>query len=251
MRRDGIPYVKNPTGYYPPVDYKKLSLDELVDKFIKVCAKAGGKVAVCSQCQSPCEYGKRAIQLTANQIYNDPPVPLYGGKTLIERAKEENRTRREKEELKKIEEKIVAKAEPVKRGKYLRGDEWWKASLAYGDQVEYLEKKYGYSKTKAKTTIYRYRSRHGLTGTPVEQKQAKNQLEEVSMKEEKVEIKTAEKEPLKPAKDDIVVMTLEQKMDDLLKKQDEYKSLADKYTKLYNETKEQVDVLCKAMEMFT
>lgn len=243
MRRDGIPYVKNPANYYPPVDYKKMDLKELTEKYIKVCAKANGAVSACSLCATPCEYGKRAVQLVANQVYSDPPIPLYGGKTLIERAKEENKLRKEKE--KKVE----------KRTPYLRGDEWWKASLEYGDQVEYLEKEYGYSKTKAKNTIYRYRTRHGLAGTPGTPReiQAKTAPE---TKNEEIPVQKEEpvKEAISPVKDvqkgDVVVLTMEQKLNELITKQDEYKAAAEKYTKLYNETKEQVDILCKAMEMF-
>ena len=102
MRKDGIPYVQNPRGFYPPIDMNKLSLSELKQKFIKNCGKANGDVSVCSRCKTPCAEGKRAIQLVANQVYNDPPVPLYGGKTLIERAKEENMQRREAAEAKTV-----------------------------------------------------------------------------------------------------------------------------------------------------
>lgn len=247
MRRDGIPYVKNPSVLYPPVDYKKMDLKELTEKYIKACAKANGAVSTCSLCATPCEYGKRAVQLVANQIYNDPPIPLYGGKTLIERAKEENKLRKEKEAIDKKQED-----KPKKRAPYLRGDEWWAESLKYGDQVEYLEKEYGYSKTKAKATIYRYRSRHGLAGSPntPAELEAKNTPEK---KDEEVIIQTAEpvKEENKPAvKGDVVVSTMELKLNELIKLQDEYKSKAEEYMKLYNQAKEQVDTLCKAMELF-
>lgn len=243
MRRDGIPYVKNPQGYYPPIDYKKLSLKELTDKFIATCAKAGGKVSVCSLCNNPCEYGKRAVQLVANQVYNDPPVPLYGGKTLIERAKEENKARREKEELKKTEEKMTLKKEERKKRTYLRGEEWWDASLEYGDQIEYLKKEYGFSQSKARQAVYGYKARHGML-EPKEGPTVKVETAEVKHEDIQPEQKTEQKV-------DVVMLTMEQKLSELMKLQEEYKANADKYTKLYNETKEQVDVLCKAMEMFT
>ena len=253
MRHSDIPYVKNPPAYYPPVDYKKMNLKELIEKYIKACGKANGSVSVCSQCKSPCEHGKRAIQLVANEVYNDPPVPLYGGKTLIERAKEENMLRREKEAAEKAnvltaEKKETKEPEKKKRGEYLRGDEWWKASLEYGDQVEYLINKYGYSRTKAKTTIYRYRSRHGLVGTPMGEK---IEGPTVKMEPEPIKEEPTKEVPKVSAKNDILISTMEQKLSDIMKKQEEYKKLADKYQKMYADAKEQADVLCKAIEMFT
>ena len=108
MRRDGIPYVSNGV-YNPPfpvVPLQDMTLEEIKKKYLKMCAKANGNPAVCSKCKTPCPEGKRAIQLIANEVYNDPPVPLYGGKTLIEKAKEENMLRRQKmEEEKKKEER--------------------------------------------------------------------------------------------------------------------------------------------------
>lgn len=241
MRRSDIAYVPNPKNYYPPVDYKKMSLEELKKTYLANCAKAHGDVSICSKCQNPCEHGKRAVQLVANEIYNDPPIPLYGGKTLIERAKEENRLRREKEAQKTEapEVKKEEKPEKKKRGKYLRGDEWWKASIEYGDQVAYLVNELGYSKTKAKATIYSYRSRHGLVGTPVVAEKPKETVESEPVMEQNA------------PKNDIILATMEQKLAELMKLQDEYKKQAEKYTKLYNEAKEQSDVLCRAIEMFS
>ena len=97
MRRDGIPYVSN--GVYnppfPATPLQDMTLEEIKKKYLKMCAKAQGDPAVCSKCSAPCAEGKRAIQLLANQVYNDPPIPLYGGKTLIEKAREENMLRRQ------------------------------------------------------------------------------------------------------------------------------------------------------------
>ena len=158
MRRDGIPYVQNPKGYYPPIDINKLSLDEIKTKFLKYCAKSSGDVSVCSKCKTPCTEGKRAIQLLANKIYNDPPIPLYGGKTLIERAKEENEKRRASQEVKKIEEKMELHAEPVKENvtkkrDYFKSDEWWELSLEAENQVQWIVDNLGVSKTQAKKKI--------------------------------------------------------------------------------------------------
>jgi hypothetical protein len=42
---------------------------------------------------------------------------------------------------------------------------------------------------------------------------------------------------------------MELKMDELMKLQAEYKANIDKYTKLYNEVREKIDTLCKAMDI--
>lgn len=248
MRRDGIPYVKNVPGYYPPVDYKKLTLKELTEKFIKPCAKAGGNVSVCSKCQNPCEYGKRAIQLVANEVYNDPPVPLYGGKTMIERAKEENmlrRAEREKIEAEKRKAEEEMKQEKKKR-KYTKDDDWWEKSLESGDQVEWLVREHKLSKTQAKKKIYMYKYNH----PELAPKKEEAKVESPVVKTEPVVEK--HKEERVPSKaNDIVIVTMEQKLAELMNLQEEYKANMEKYTKLYNEAKEQADILCKTMEMFS
>lgn len=248
MRHDGIPYVKNPQNYYPPIDYKKLPLKELVEKYIKPCAKAGGNVSVCSKCQNPCEYGKRAIQLVANEVYSDPPVPLYGGKTMIERAKEENmlrRAEREKIEAEKQKAEEEVKQEKKKRA-YTKDDDWWEKSLEYGDQVEWLIKEHHLSKTQAKKKVYMYKYNH----PEVIQKKEEAKNESPVVKCEPVVVKTEEAHT--PSKtNDIVILTMEQKLAELMHLQEEYKANMEKYTKLYNETKEQTDILCKTMEMFS
>ena len=79
MRKYDVAYVPNgPKHEYPVVALQDMSFDEIVDKYIRTCAKAMGKVAECSKCKNPCAEGKRAIQLLANNVYNDPPIPLYG-----------------------------------------------------------------------------------------------------------------------------------------------------------------------------
>ena len=251
MRKYDIAHVQNPRSYYPPTDYKKMDLKALVEKYIKTCAVANGEVAKCSSCKNPCEYGKRAIQLVSNQIYNDPPIPLYGGKTMIEAAKEENMRRRrekeeakkkeEKEQLKEIEDKMTLKAKPAKRV-YLKTEEWWDKSIEYGDQVAYLVNELGFTKTKAKKAIYYYRSKHGLIEGPTVR------IEE-PIKEVHEEI--SQHEPTKHnSSNDVLLSTMENKMDELMKLQAEYKANMEKYTKLYNEVKEKIDTLCRAMDIF-
>jgi len=252
MRRDGIPYVQNPRNYYPPVDISKLTLDELKKKYLKLCGKSNGDVSVCSKCQTPCSEGKRAIQLLANEVC-DAKVPLYGGKTLIERAKEENAARRAAEEAKKIEESLVSYTEPKenkaeskenKKPKRIRLEvnDWWEASVAYGDQVEYLMKTYGVTKTQAKSKIWHGKKMKGEI--KVEMPVLKSEPEELP-KEEPVQ-----KEPVHEShSNDIAIRTFELMIGDMMKKQDEYKVQMEKYTKLYNEITAQINVLCEAVDI--
>lgn len=249
MRRDGIPYVQNPKGFYPPIDINKLSLEELKQKFLKTCAKSQGNVSVCSKCKTPCAEGKRAIQLTANMVYSDPPVPLFAGKTLIERAKEDNEKRRAAEEAKKLQEKMElhadsdAKTQETKRKKYLKDEEWWNKSVESGDSVQYLIDTYGLSRTQAKKKVYNHNVRYG----------EKKHVEMPTLKTaEKKETSRNQEDPLPVSRDsnDLVTRTFELKIDDLMSKQSEYKKLAEKYAKLYEEVSEQIDVLCKAMDVF-
>ena len=240
MRRSDVAYVQNPAVYHPPVDYKKLPLKELVDKYIKMCGKANGQVSVCSKCQSPCEYGKRAVQLLSNEVYNDPPIPLYGGKTLIERAKEENMLRRQKKE----EEEKKMKRHSTRS--LVTDDNWYENSLASGDQTKWLMSNYGLSKTQAKKKIYNYRQNHP------DKVAAAQKAEEPAKEAVQEPVREITEEPVVVEKksNDLLVLTMEQKMAELMKEQEDYKALMEKYTKLYYEAKEKVDVLCKAMDMF-
>ena len=251
MRRDGIPYVQNPKSYYPPIDITKLSLEELKQKYLKHCGKSNGDVSVCSKCKTPCSEGKRAIQLIANDVYNDPPVPLYAGKTMIERAKEDNMRKRAEAAAK---EANVLKAEPEhkeavsdkpKKRKYQKMDDWWEKSLQAEDQVEWLVAEFNISKTQAKKKIYSYKWNHGLAGTS-----AKVETSTTITQKEAEPVET--KEETKPTRNpnDVVFLTMESKIDDLMKLQADYKKKADEYTTKYKEITEQIDILCKAMDVF-
>ena len=248
MRRYDIAYVPNPKNPYPPKDYKKMDLKELTDTYLKTCAISNGQVVACSVCAHPCDYGKRAIQLVSNQVYNDPPIPLYGGKTMIEAAKAENMRRREekekaeqKEKLKEIEAKVALRAE---KREYYKTEEWWDKSIEYGDQVAYLVNELGFSKTKAKKAIYYYKSKHGLIEGPTVK------IEEPVKETPTEKVVTEPSEPVKrDTSNDVVLSTMELKMDELMKLQAEYKANIDKYTKLYNEVREKIDTLCKAMDI--
>lgn len=245
MRKYDVAYVPNVLANpFPAVKLEDMSLDEIIKKYIKNCGKANGQLSVCSKCSTPCREGKRAIQLVANKIYNDPPIPLYGGKTLIEKAREENMKRREKVEEKTMEEKIEKKQKRTVSARY---DGWWEDSIQSGDQVKWLMTNYGLSKTQAKKKIYQYRYNHGLTKENKPEEEA-NVKEEISTEEQK--------EPVIVTKSTSGNESIEAKLEILLAKQEEHKKAMDKYIDLYNKEKEayekikqKTDTLCSAMDI--
>ena len=230
MRKYDIPYVpKGPVQYYPVVALEDMTLQEIKKKHIDTCGKARGDFAVCSRCKTPCEAGKRAAQLLANEVYSDPPIPLYGGKTLIEKAREENIRRREMEKVKMEEEKVKIDEPKVEEKAKTRSEVpftgWWEVSLQSGDQIKWLMDEMGIDKAKAKKKIYQYKWMHGLTG--------------------KTEKKTEQR-----------FESIETKLELLMKKQEEHKNPMDKYMELYNQEKEKydaikqkTDILCNAVDI--
>jgi len=258
MRKYDVAYVPNgPMNSYPAKPLEEMTLEEIVKKHIKTCGKANGNIAVCSQCKSPCREGKRAIQLLANKVYNDPPIPLYGGKTLIEKAREENLKRREKMEkdnnvtllAKALEDarNEATKKEPKKTDKkkrdYITWDGWWEESLKADDQVKWVMTQMGLTRAKAKKKIYQYKWSHGMTGTAATNKP-----------DEKKETATATEEDLKEITQ--ADTGIEAKLEKLMAKQEEQKKEMDKYMALYQKAKEEyerikqkTDILASAMDI--
>lgn len=163
MRRDGIPYVPNPSYYKVPKDYKDMDLQELKTTYIKTCAKSHNSLAVCAECAGQCEYGRRALELIGGNITNDKDVPLYDGMTLLQKAQEENRKRREQME----ETNTVSKVET----KTLRGRPratWYEESTKAENQVAWTMEKFGITELQAKRKLASFRYNHGLTKAKAE-----------------------------------------------------------------------------------
>ena len=248
MRHYDIAYVKQGTTVsYPAKPLQEMSLEEIKNKYLKACAKSNGNVSVCSKCQSPCEQGKRAIQLIANQIYNDPPIPLYGGKTLIERAKEENMLRRQRlEEEKKKQEEVKMEPKVEKRRKqYVEG--WWEDSLKAEDQVAWVMQRFNMTKTQARKKIYAYRYHNGLTDKTY---LTKDRKKSPVMTHEEVQA-IVNNTPQKTELDNI-----ESKMDALMKLQEKHKNIMiemeQQYLKAkasYDAISKKIDILCTAMDI--
>lgn len=253
MRTYDIPYVKQSTmSSYPAIDYKKLSLKELVDKYIKVCGKADGKVSVCSKCQTPCEHGKRALQLLANETVG-APVPLYGGKTLIERAREEAAAKRA--EASKEEKKPEKPAKAAKNSKKAEAankrnpiPDWYDRAYESPEPLEWIMKTFGLNKTKARQKVYAYQYSHPGLRESKPLWEINEKYKKKSARQDKPETPAAE-EKKENKFDNPVLEPLEAKINKLMQLQDEYKKQADYYQKLYVETKGKVDALFEALNI--
>lgn len=238
MRAYDIARVPNgPYNAYPVKDLQEMSLEEVKNKYIKNCAKANGNISVCSKCKTPCPEGRRAIQLIANEVYNDPPIPLYGGKTLIEKAREENMKRKAEKENAK-EDKTV-----TKKDKRIFIENWYEKAMASEDPIAWIMEAYKISKTKAKQKIYSYRNYHPevkeQSDKILQQKKPEKKVDEE--KEVKVEIKDS---------------SFENKFEALMKLQDQHKKAMDEYYRLYEEAKaeyekikKKTDTICSAIDI--
>jgi len=194
MRKYDIPYVRRGPGNYPPPKaLEDMTTEEIKKKHILTCGKANGNIEKCRKCISQCQPGKRVIEL----MNETNTVPLYGGKTLIQKAQEENRKRRE----------ALAKGGKPKRN-YVRRDGWWEESLASGDQVAWVVTNLGLTKDQAKRRIYQYKCYHKMTGNVEPQSEVKN-----------------------------VNTSIEAKLKSLTEKQKECKDNMDRYMQLYEEQK--------------
>lgn len=212
MRTSDIAYVKQTVvNAYPAKPLEELTLSEIKKKHLSICAKANGDVSVCSKCQTPCAYGKRATQLVANEVYNDPPVPLYGGMTLIERARQENMKRRQEKEMKTSKD----------NRKFIK--DWYDKAIESGDAIKWIMENYGCTKDRAKAKIYQWESRH----------------------KEKLAQKTNQS-----------VCSVENKIDALMKIQEDHKHVMLELQKQYEDAKQKyeeiskkIDVLCRAIDI--
>ena len=214
---------------YPVKSLQDMSFEEIQNKYLKMCAKANGNVSVCSKCPTPCAEGKRAIQLLANEIYDDPPIPLYGGKTLIEKAREENMLRRQKLEQEKQKKDVM-----ISKDNRTYIDDWYEKAKASGDPVKWVMETYGIDRTKAKSKIYCWEYRH---------------------QEKKTEEKPVEKSR-EELKDLTVPDSIESKMDALMKLQEKHKNVMLEMQKQYEKAKaeyeaisKKIDILCSAVDI--
>lgn len=219
MRTYDIAYVPQGTVVgYPTKPLKDLRLDEIENKYLTMCAKSNGNISVCKDCTAKCKYGERALQLMSGDVEIEDEVPLYDGMTMIERAKLENATRRQQKEE---EEK------KMNTGRLFIKD-WYKKAMASKDPVVWVMDAYKIDRNRAMAKLCQWRNRH-----PEDNVKKPSQVKKIS-----------EPKPI-PAGFESV----EAKLNSLMKQQDEYKKMVDKYQSLYDETKRKVDVLCCAMDI--
>ena len=222
MRRWDVAYIPNGTVVgYPAKSLQDMSFEEIQNKYLKMCAKANGNVSVCSKCPTPCTEGKRAIQLLSNEVYDDPPIPLYGGKTLIEKAREENMLRRQRLEQEKQMKTKKSKDNRI----YI--DDWYEKAMATEDPIKWVQNAYGIDRNRAMAKICQWRNRHKKT---VEEKPVKPVVQIPENMETKLEKLYKEKE------------LIQGRINNLEKQLNEAK-------KEYDEINHKVDVLCSAMDI--
>lgn len=201
-----------PRMNFPIKDLEDMTLEEIKNKCLSTCAKSNGNISVCSKCQAPCVHGKRAVELLAREMSD---IPLYDGKTLIERAKMDNLKRRQKEEKKEI---FVQKKSKDNR---LYISDWYSKAMESDDPVKWVMDTYNIDRKRASAKLRQWRKRH-------------------ETKEENVV-------PVKTKLNGFE--SVENKIDSLMKMQDEYKKKMIEYQNLYNEISKKIDILCSAMDI--
>ena len=215
---------------YPAKSLQDMSFEEIQSKYLKMCAKANGNVSICSKCPTPCTEGKRAIQLLANEVYDDPPIPLYGGKTLIEKAREENMLRRQRLEQEKQMKTKKSKDNRV----YI--EDWYDKAMASEDPAKWVQEAYGIDRNKAKAKLCQWRNRH---------KDAKETKPVKSITEEKPVKSTV---PL-PEGMETKLERLYNEKELIQKNINNLQKQLDKAKKEYEDINHKIDVLCSAMDI--
>ena len=249
MRKDGIPYVPNGV-YNPPVakPLEEMDLQDLVKGHLRTCAKSNGALSVCRTCSSKCIYGQRALDLYEGRV-------SVGSETIRPEETILYRMRKAQEEAMKTKGTIFIKPAKVVI------DDWYEKANQSEDPVKWVMDTFDISKTKAKNKIYQYKYRMKKKNAEENKEEVKEEKPEevktiVEEKKEEVEKapvseeRTEEKKEEKKESNDIVYKTMEEKIDRMMKRQTEYKELMDKYAGLYKEVSEQIDVLCKALDVF-
>ena len=229
---------KTPRKYYPPMDYRDMTVKELVDKYLRTCSQCNGLVSVCKKkCKTPCIYGQRAVELLYDTAAQLPPAPLYNGKTMIELAKEENAKKKTKEK-----ENMV-----MKKGKdgriYI--ENWYEKAMASGDEVSWVMEHYNTDRRHATIKVNQWRHRH----------ESKENTKQTESQTATTEVKTEEITEMKP-ENKMDNNFLENKLEELMKTQERCKALMDEQYRLYEVAKSEyekikakTDILCSALDI--
>lgn len=225
MRTSDIPYVQNPAkSYYPSKPIEELDLRTLVKQYL--CGKSHGLVSACKQCESKCAYGQRALDLLEGKATSSPDLFVPYDQTILARMKAE------KEETKE------EKSNPKKSEKQKKNmDNWYHEAMASEHPYEWVAEHFGIPVKKAKRKVYQYRYTH-------KEKDTDQQVQPEEKPETIIEETVQHEEPPKK-----VYADFEAKLDELMRQQEEYKKLAEEYTRKYQEAKEKADLLARAMDI--
>lgn len=261
MRTYDVAYVKNPAPPSIPMaqNIDEIDLKTLVRNYL--CGKSQGKISECMKCPAPCAYGKRALELAYPKPDEENPYPRYN-KSLIELAREENEKKREaaqKSATSSPEKQANKEAEKKKR---IPVEEWYYKAYESDNPLQVVMNTFGLNEKKAKMKVYEAWHRHPeLKEKPLWQpKNNETKDSDGSNQEAKPETKPEMKPETKPAatpetapvattgsKKDELLGPLENKINDLMNQQEEYKSKYEHYLKLYNETTSKVNALYDAL----
>lgn len=261
MRHYDIAYVPNPGSPSIPMsnDINELDLRTIVKYYL--CGKSHGKISECRRCPAPCAYGKRALDLAFPKPNTTEPPKLIDNKTMLELAKEEL-ARRKQEEQKN--EKPVADPpaeEPRKRAKRMVMEGWYEKAYASDNPLQWIMDTFGLNERKAKQKVYSYQHHHPecrekpMWKSREKQRQEKEEAaqaaEPAKAPEEEVSVEETpvENVPAKNTGSEALLAPLEEKINTLMNKQEEYKSKYEYYLKLYNDVKGKVDALYEALSI--
>ncbi len=266
MRTSDIPYVSN--GYLAPTalqPLEEMSLGTIVKTHLMTCAKSKGLVSTCMKCTSPCAPGLKAIELTTGKISpkSDRAVPYEG--SLLQKARADAEAQRKmnkmlsdvNEEIKEFEKEVKEKKPAKRKNRWADQDGWYEESLKAENQLEYTMFRFNISRTQAKKKIYAYRRNHGLLEpATTKQNTAKTasapEADHLVMPQKEAEI--VPEKPLSPgvieASDEMMTKAMERKLELLMNQQEEYEGQIKKYQQLLSQVKDQIDTICKTIDIF-
>ena len=274
MRTSDIAYV--PQGHIsstpiPPLN--EMTLQEITKRYLTSCIKSHGLVSECQKCKDKCPYGMRATMLAyGTGAFGERAVPYEG--SMLQAARMQNELNRQRqittdaltEERKKIEEKIETtekEVKPKKRRKGMDPEGWYEEAMKSGDPVKYVMETFGRTKTQAKSKLYNYLYLHPEMKEIHDKYTKKNVSEEKTKEESPVKVETPERveKPCNTGKteekvntaqpgDIYITRVMEMKLETLMNKQEEYESAIKDYQTKLAKVKEQIETICRTMDIF-
>jgi len=279
MRTYDIPYVQNPKPIKTaPPKLEDLDLKDILKNHL--CWKSQGRISECMKCPTPCAYGKRALELafpSSEQAELHPK--LINNRTLLELAREDAAKQREeavkhngitKEKEENVEPKETEGSEKKKR-KRIFIDNWYDKAYESENPLQWIMENFNMTERKAKKKVYAYQHAHPeLKSKPMWKTKEKSEKKDEPVKETAAQETVVKEEPVVKEEvckqivadktDESLLLPLENKINALMNKQEEYKQKIEEltkeyeekiapYRKLYQETKAKVDALYEALNI--